>query len=263
MADYVDKMKVGNTTKDIQDTGARTKIGTLASLNTTEKGNTVGAVNEVLGDIGTLSNLTTTVKTSMVAAANEINASVSDLKSSFDTETAFLQTQIDEIIAPSGEAPSVAEVENARIGADGTVYNTLGNAIRTQFGELKDVIIKDAILIDDLSDLTLESNTDYFIKPGTYAVSSAITATVANVTIYGNGSVINNSNNSAVFNITGDNIEICDFVINNNKTLDGRFEDYNYEFVGVYGDYSMYKSTTMFFDSWDKFEEWKEKNGQS
>ena len=52
-------------------------------------------------------------------------------------------------------------------------------------------------------------------------------------------------------------------VINNNKALDGRFEDYNYELVGVYGDYSMYKSTTMFFDSWDKFEEWKEKNGQS
>ena len=52
-------------------------------------------------------------------------------------------------------------------------------------------------------------------------------------------------------------------VINQNKTLNGNFEDYNYEFVGVYGDYSMYKSTTMFFDSWDKFEEWKEKNGQS
>ena len=50
-------------------------------------------------------------------------------------------------------------------------------------------------------------------------------------------------------------------VINNNKTLDGRFEDYNYELVGVYGDYSMYKSTTMFFDSWDKFEEWKANNG--
>ena len=52
-------------------------------------------------------------------------------------------------------------------------------------------------------------------------------------------------------------------VINNNKILNGNFADYNYEFVGIYGDYSMYKSTTMFFDSWDKFEEWKEKNGQS
>ena len=50
-------------------------------------------------------------------------------------------------------------------------------------------------------------------------------------------------------------------VINSNKTLDGRFEDYNYEFAGNYGDYRMYKSTTMFFDTWDKFEEWKAENG--
>ena len=52
-------------------------------------------------------------------------------------------------------------------------------------------------------------------------------------------------------------------VINNNKNLNGNFADCNYEFVGIYGDYSMYKSTTMFFDSWDKFEEWKAENGQS
>jgi len=48
---------------------------------------------------------------------------------------ANLQAQIDEIIAPSGEAPSVAEIENARIGADGITYNTLGNAIRGQINK--------------------------------------------------------------------------------------------------------------------------------
>ncbi len=36
-------------------------------------------------------------------------------------------------------------------------------------------------------------------------------------------------------------------VINQNKNLDGRFEDYKYEFVGHYGDYDMYKSTTLNF----------------
>lgn len=48
----------------------------------------------------------------------------------------FLQTEIDQIVAPTGEAPSAAEVQNARIGADGVTYDTLGSAIRTQISEL-------------------------------------------------------------------------------------------------------------------------------
>ena len=53
------------------------------------------------------------------------------------TQDASLQSQIDQIIAPSGEAPSAAEVQNARIGADGVTYDTLGNAIRKQVTDLK------------------------------------------------------------------------------------------------------------------------------
>ena len=48
-----------------------------------------------------------------------------------------LQAQIDQIVAPSGEAPSAAEVQNARIGADNVTYPTLGEAIRTQNASLK------------------------------------------------------------------------------------------------------------------------------
>ena len=58
-----------------------------------------------------------------------------------DAADDLLQTQIDEIIAPTGEAPSAAEVQNARIGADGTVYDTLGNAIRGQVTDLKSAVI--------------------------------------------------------------------------------------------------------------------------
>ncbi len=47
-----------------------------------------------------------------------------------------LQTQIDEMIAPSGEAPNPTEIVNARIGADGVTYDTLGEAIRTQIGNI-------------------------------------------------------------------------------------------------------------------------------
>lgn len=55
-----------------------------------------------------------------------------------------LQTQINQIIAPSGEAPSAAEVQNARIGVDGTVYDTLGSAIRGQITDLKSDIEKES-----------------------------------------------------------------------------------------------------------------------
>lgn len=51
-----------------------------------------------------------------------------------------LQSQINQIVAPSGEAPSAAEVQNARIGADGVTYDTLGNAIRGQVNDLKSAI---------------------------------------------------------------------------------------------------------------------------
>lgn len=53
------------------------------------------------------------------------------------TQGASLQTQIDQLVAPTGTAPSAAEVENARVGYDGTTYDTLGNAIRTQASELR------------------------------------------------------------------------------------------------------------------------------
>ena len=48
-----------------------------------------------------------------------------------------LQSQINQIVAPSGEAPSAAEVQNARVGANGITYDTLGNAIRTQVQNLE------------------------------------------------------------------------------------------------------------------------------
>ena len=63
-----------------------TAIGTLANLNTTEKTNLVGAINEVdtntdnnTTSIGILSNLNTTEKTNLVGAINEVNGRFSGL----------------------------------------------------------------------------------------------------------------------------------------------------------------------------------------
>ena len=43
---------------------------------------------------------------------------------------AALDGRIDGIVAPTGEAPSPAEILDGRVGADGTVYQSLGDAIR-------------------------------------------------------------------------------------------------------------------------------------
>ena len=76
-----------------------------------------------------------------------VRALIADIRDNLDAEARaraaqdrLLQAEIDQLVAPSGEAPSVAEIENARIGADGTTYNTLGAAIRTQVGDLESQI---------------------------------------------------------------------------------------------------------------------------
>ena len=78
------------------------------------------------------------------ARASAVSAEIANRESG-DT---LLQTQIDQIIAPSGEAPSAAEVENARIDVDGETHATLGEAIRSQNAELKSAIrdVEDDVL---------------------------------------------------------------------------------------------------------------------
>lgn len=76
------------------------------------------------------------------ATGDAINSAISNEASARQATDVNLQTQIDQIIAPSGEAPSAAEVQNARIGAppESTVYPTLGDAIRGQVSDLKSEI---------------------------------------------------------------------------------------------------------------------------
>ena len=72
-------------------------------------------------------------------------------------QDAVLQAEIDQIIAPSGEAPSAAEVQNARIGVDGTTYDTLGNAIRTQVSDLKNALRPFENLLSSIEDYSWEN----------------------------------------------------------------------------------------------------------
>lgn len=64
----------------------------------------------------------------------------------------LLQSQIDQLIAPTGTAPSAAEVQNARIGADGVTYQTLGDAIRGQVEDINNDVAKITDVTDNIFD---------------------------------------------------------------------------------------------------------------
>lgn len=74
------------------------------------------------------------------ARKNAVNAVQNNLDNETNARTSadtLINTRIDEIIAPSGQAPSAAEVQDIRVKADGTSATTAGNAVREQFTELK------------------------------------------------------------------------------------------------------------------------------
>ena len=91
-------IKVDASALETQITKNADAIGTLTNLTTTEKGNLVGAVNEVKGtadaalglantnkaSIGTLTSLTTTEKSNLVGAVNEVKGTADAAKTTAD-----------------------------------------------------------------------------------------------------------------------------------------------------------------------------------
>ena len=113
-----------------------TKIQAEASTRLTADNNLQTAIdNEALARTNADNGLQTAIDNEALARANAdtgLTNSIGAEALARQQADGFLQGQIDQIVAPSGEAPSVAEVENARIGANGTTYASLGLAIRTQ-----------------------------------------------------------------------------------------------------------------------------------
>jgi hypothetical protein len=135
-------------------------IGDLPSLQTDVKTNLVGAINEVNAHADTAqsnidaeatarANADSTLQNNIDAEATARQTADNTLQGNINSEASTrasadsnLQSQINQIVAPSGEAPSAAEVQNARIGADGVTYDTLGDAIRGQVADLKSAFKK-------------------------------------------------------------------------------------------------------------------------
>lgn len=77
------------------------------------------------------------ILTYVQGAVASMNTDLTDEISARTNADSALNTRIDEIIAPSGEAPNPAEITDARIGVDNVTYPNLGTAIRTQVSDLK------------------------------------------------------------------------------------------------------------------------------
>ena len=112
------------------------KIGDISTLTTTEKSNTVGAINEVKGvadtnttNIGTLSNLTTTEKTNTVGAINEVKGVADTNTTSIGTLSNLATTEKSNIVGAINEVKGVADTNTINIG-------TLSNLTTTEKSSL-------------------------------------------------------------------------------------------------------------------------------
>lgn len=72
----------------------------------------------------------------------EGKAGATDLiaRNRINTVNDSLSNRIDELVVPSGGAPSAAEVTDARIGADGITYASLGQSVREQVSGTQDLV---------------------------------------------------------------------------------------------------------------------------
>lgn len=92
-----------------------------------------GEIADLENDINSLNGALSQEVTNRNAAISTAVTEEAALRASADTA---LGARIDNIVAPSGEAPSAEEVTDARVGADGVTYPSLGTAIRTQIEDV-------------------------------------------------------------------------------------------------------------------------------
>lgn len=98
------------------------------------------------------------------------------------TQGESLQAQINDLVVPSGDAPSAAEVINARTGYDGTVYDTLGDAIRSQAENNHIYTTNVKNIVDQLAlNMAFEKRIPYSSQSGKYWDVSGTVATLGSL----------------------------------------------------------------------------------
>lgn len=104
-----------------------------------------------------INNAVTDIQSQISAEASARSSDDASLQSQISSEVgrakdseAALSTRIDQIVAPSGAAPSEAEIRDARIDVNGITHSNLGTAIRTQASNLKSKISNQMPLTDPI-----------------------------------------------------------------------------------------------------------------
>ena len=107
-----------------------------AQLDAVNSGVTAESVSQISTNTTAIGNLQSTVNTK--ASTVSLNALSDTVDTKANAESiASLQQQIDNLIAPTTQD---AEVQNARIGADGSRYTTLGDRLNAENTELMGII---------------------------------------------------------------------------------------------------------------------------
>lgn len=112
-------------------------------------------------DVSVYESILTYVQTIPAQVVEDYTSKINAVQSGLNNEIAtrisadaLINTRIDEIIAPTGEAPNPAEIVDARIGSDNKTYSTLGDAIRSQISVGRDEIFEAANNIYTILDMS-------------------------------------------------------------------------------------------------------------
>jgi hypothetical protein len=159
--DYEDE-----STKAIADANA-VSIGDLEELETEDKTNLVGAINEALNsggvpreEIGELTDLTTTTKTNIVAAINEVDGHADDNAEAIGTLTDLTTTAKTDLVSAINEVDGHADDNADAIGTLENLTTTAKTDLVSAINEVDGHADDNADAIGTLENLETTAKTD-------------------------------------------------------------------------------------------------------